>query len=276
MLIEPKDVYKKPLADLWHDVFGDEYGYINLLFDSDFYVCDTFVKEYDGEIVSALYLLGCNIDFEGKKYVGRYLYAAATRQEHRGKGIMGELIKEAQNYCKKNNFDFISLVPASERLYNYYSGFGFQTAMHRYETEIKDLSCGDKCNLTEISSAFEIEEIRKLFDINKFYYQKEDMKYAFECMADTGCKFYRLSHDGYFITDNSNTIYEFLSSDVNLHSNVKNMLSQFEGNIKIYSPYDMGDYGQSEPVKFGMIYPINEELKRNWKYTDIYMNLALN
>ena len=30
-----------------------------------------------------------------------------------------------------------------------------------------------------------------------------------------------------------------------------------------------------EKVPFGMIFPINKELIRDWNYTDIYMNIAL-
>lgn len=277
MLIEPKENFKKPLADLWHEVFGDDYGYINLLFDFEFDICDTFVKECDGKIVSALYLLRCNIDFEEKQYHGRYLYAAATSPEYRGKGIMGELIKEAQKHCEKENLDFISLVPGNDGLYDYYSKFGFETAMHRYETEIRNLPHSNGGELTEIASLNEVEKLRHLLGKNKFYYEKEDMKYAFGCIIGADGVFLRNTSDSYFITDEDRkTVYEFISDQGNLENNIIKLLSHFGGDIKIYSPYDLSEYGESKAEKFGMIYPINSELKRKWKYTDIYMNLALN
>ncbi len=277
MLIEPNEKYKKPLADLWHEVFGDDYDYINLLFSSEFDICDTFLKECDGKVVSALYLLRSNIDFEGKRYHGRYLYAAATSPEYRGKGIMAELINEAKLYCEKKKLDFISLVPANEGLYNYYSKFGFKTAMHRYETQVKNLSESNISEITEITNSNEVNKLRHLLTENKFSYEKEDMQYAYSCIIGADCSFRRISDDSYFITDeDSKTVYEFISSQDNLENNVKKLLSHFVGNIKIYSPYDLREYGENRAVKFGMIYPINDELKRDWKYTDIYMNLALN
>lgn len=278
MLIKPDKKYNKPLSDLWHEVFGDDYGYINLLFGFEFNNCDTFAKEIDGKIVSALYLLNCKIDFDNKEYKGKYLYAAATSPAYRSKGIMAELIKEAREHCQKEQMDFISLVPGNEGLYNYYEKFGFKTAMHRYETVIRNLPHNNAYNsdsMTDIP-AFVIEKYQNIFNGNRFSYCEDDLQYAINCLDNAQSSFYRISKDGYFIADKEmTTVHEFISSLENFENNFQKMLNHFTGKIKIYSPYDLSEYGETKSLKYGMLFPINNELKRNWHFTDIYMNLAL-
>ena len=101
------------------------------------------------------------------------------------------------------------------------------------------------------------------------------MKYVYSSMINEGCEFCQNITDGYFICDD-NTVYEFITEEAGFDSNVKNMLSCFCGETVIYSPCSLAKYVESEAVPFGMIYPINAELKRDWNFTDIYMNLALN
>jgi GNAT superfamily N-acetyltransferase len=92
MLIQEKDKYISSLISLWHSVFGDETDYIKLFFKEAYFDSECFAEIIEDEPVSALYLLKCIIKCDGKIYRGRYLYAAATLPEYRGKGLMSKLM----------------------------------------------------------------------------------------------------------------------------------------------------------------------------------------
>ena len=120
MLIESKEKYIPSLLDLWKKVFGDSEEYIRLFFDKAYFDSECFAVIEEDKVISAFYLLKCSIKFNGEVYCGRYLYAAATLPDYRGKGLMSELINEALKYCESHNLDFIALVPADDGLYDYY------------------------------------------------------------------------------------------------------------------------------------------------------------
>lgn len=249
MLID-KNRYKKSLADLWHCVFGDSYSYIELIFKSEYeksILC--FGELVDDEVVSAFYLIESELVFEGKNYKGYYLYAAATLPEYRSKGLMSKLIFEAEEYCKNQKTDFISLVPSKETLYGYYSAFGFRDAMYCCKNYDYSRSVTNK-NITLIADSNEYLAIRNKYQGNYFSFSSDAFSYAADCLTAAGYNFYKISDESFMIYSyEENSILELIS---------------FEENCKV-----------NETVKFGMIYPINEELDRDWKFTDIYMNIAL-
>ncbi|MBQ3518036.1 MAG: GNAT family N-acetyltransferase [Clostridia bacterium] len=117
------------LKCLWEIVFGDTREVTDAFFENAFFADGCFYESADGKAVSSLYLLPVTL---GDKK-GFYLYAAATLPAHRGKGIMGKLIKEALAYAKSVS-DFVYLCPAESSLYDYYRRFGFsQTLYARFE-----------------------------------------------------------------------------------------------------------------------------------------------
>lgn len=242
MLID-KQIHKEALAELWHKVFGDNYSYINLIFRdeySDSIIC--FGETEGDKVVSAFYLLKNTLKLEGRVYKGYYLYAAATLASHRGKGIMGRLINEAQLYCKNEGADFISLVPSQKSLYSYYQRFGFESAMYCY------FNSENPGNLIKIDGE-EYYAFRSDIVADYVNFERNAFSYAINCFNEVGTGFYKdSSNDRYFCIDDENYVIEELSSD------------------SLFS---------KEKKPFGMIYPINNELLRNWNYTDIYMNIAL-
>lgn len=271
MLIKGDLSYCEGLTELWHNVFGDDYDYIDYFFEKAYPYCDTFITLSDGKPASAFYLLPCYIDYEGKRYKGKYLYAAATLPEYRGKGLMAELINEAIFYCRNSSeTDFISLVPADEGLYGYYGRFGFKTAMYRYETGISDSFYCSGYISEKIENSSEFYNLRDKLSVNKFIFDECLSDYVFSSMINEGCTFGKIHGGGYFICDGE-TVYEFISFD---GENISH--SCFKGRTEAYSPSDLSFCGESRAVPFGMIYPCCNELTREWNFTDIYMNLALN
>lgn len=245
MLIK-KNRYNKTLAVLWHTVFGDSLDYVNLIFNEKYTDSIICFAELDVEMaVSAFYLIESYIEFDNKYYKGYYLYAAATLPEYRKKGLMSKLINEAVSYCKEKGFDFISLVPSNDGLYNYYTKNGFSESMYRYE--LKRLTCIAKDNNFGKISAERYYDIRNQKLTDAFHYTSDAFRYAADCLKFAGYNFYENDDSEFFIRDDESDVVEAFSSDMNY----------------------------LKKIRFGMIYPINDKLKRNWKYTDIYMNIAL-
>ena len=138
MIIENEKKCIPSLKKLWKEVFKDEDELVDLFFENEYKYCKTFAVIKNNEVVSAFYLLNSKLKYEDKIYKGFYLYAASTKENERKKGHITALMKEAFAFAKKNNYDYISLVPSEESLYNYYSRFGFENLSYRYVTNFEE------------------------------------------------------------------------------------------------------------------------------------------
>ncbi len=226
------------LISLWCEVFGDEKEYAELIlpFLSSF---DCFAHFENKKIVSAFYLLPSEIKIENFCFNGKYLYAAATKNEFRGRGLMGGLIEEAKEYCKSRN-EFISLVPASESLYDYYSRFGFKTSMATSVTE-KTIKSD---TLKKISDIDYISKFRRNSFEKIHYFKNEAMNYALNCYSFSGTFYYETLRGIALYNEADNELIEYIDKSERLK------LTE----------------------KCGMIYTENEYLS---KISDIYNNLTL-
>ncbi len=273
MLIKGDSSYCESLKELWSIVFGDEYEYINLFFEKEYSLCDTFAELCDGRIVSVLYLLDCRVNFNGVTYKGKYLYAAATHPGYRSRGLMAKLINEAIDYCKSNSeIDFISLVPANDGLYDYYGKFGFSTAFYRYITDINSSEKGasdSKFIKVELSEADLLKLMGNLKD-NRFYYCEKDMQYAVDCVKYSDYAFYKTASANCYFAFNSEdrTVLDFVSTKENAVENVNSLLLKLKGSFKVYSPEALS--GDSKKVRYGMIHSFI-----GVDFSDIYMSYAL-
>ncbi len=273
MLIDTEK-YIPSLKKLWYGVFGDSEEYISLIFDKGYTPSEVFATVSGEEVVSALYLLKCNISVGEKVLSGRYLYAAATSPEHRKQGLMSKLICEAKEYIAANNIDFIALVPANENLYGYYRGFGFETLMYNFCSVAAEK--GKSCVTDKISDSVEsIMRMRDSYRGAKLTFEIPEMKYAVSCLDFAGYSFYKNSDDSYYITDNdSSEVIEYISSEENFRENTELLLSRLGEGTVITSPYDLSGFCESRKQKFGMVYFVSDNLKNIFK-SGIYMNIAL-
>ncbi len=128
MAIEPTQTQLQ-VKRLWFEAFGGE----NSREETD--VVDSFLMNYfdpermlsvelDGRIVSMLHI----IPFDST--IGRigYVYAVSTAVDHRGKGFVKEMLKQAREYCHNENFDAMALIPDSEGIDKFYEQFGYKGA----------------------------------------------------------------------------------------------------------------------------------------------------
>ena len=252
------------LINLWDEVFCGEREYAKLIlpFLSHFDCYAVFEK---GEIVSAMYLLPCFIDVSGKTYKGKYLYAAATKEESRNNGYMSSLINEAVNN-NKNEIDFISLVPADDDLYSYYGRFGFKAVMENYETDLKCIN--DRNNIINVGKTAEEINSKRKERFSKFhYYDEKTMEYALGCYRFFDTDYFGVNGSLVLFSDEDKTVFEVLTEKGDYTELLKQNLG---GEIKIISSEKINE--SSEKVKCGMVLSFSEELK---KEKEIYMNLTL-
>lgn len=246
MLIDKKR-YKNTLTDLWQKVFSDSRDYVELIFDFSYdenIIC--FAEIEDEKAVSAFYLLESEILLEGESFKGYYLYAAATLPSHRSKGLMSKLIGEALEYCKKEGFDFISLVPSEKSLYDYYSRFGFLSRMYKNNIELFSASAANS-KLIPINAEEYFSVRLKCFG-NMFTFSEKTFGYAVRCLRFSGFDFYKDEQGVHYLynTDEGELI-EAVSSSVK----------------------------SEEKEKAGMLCPLNDKLEEKLKFKEIYMNIAL-
>ena len=99
----------------------------------------------DGELCSMLFLVDCKLSGEKCKYI----YAACTYKNQRGKGYMTNLIQ----YCQEN-YDLLSLIPADNSLVRFYNKCAFtyrEDIVNIYFDESEDIEeyLFDGCNLVK-------------------------------------------------------------------------------------------------------------------------------
>lgn len=259
MLIKSDKKYITSLIKLWNTVFGDSEEYIKLFFKEAYYDGECFGEIADGKVISAFYLLKCSVRYAGKTYEGRYLYAAATLPEYRGKGLMARLIGEAITYCKAAGLDFIALVPASDSLYDYYGRYGFVDAMHKYKFSINNEFVTLRA-YREIEDAFEFYKIRSSAE-GVLFYDETASDYAYDCLNFSGNIITYIGEDSFYIDGEELFVGKNFDAAVNF-------LSSLPGEKTIYSDKPLRN---AEKLRNGMIYYFCDDLKN----TDIYMNIAL-
>lgn len=110
---------------LWNEAFGDSEEYINFFIDTHS-SCVCLAEKENDELCSMLFLIDGQLC--GKP--AYYLFAAATFKKYRGMGCMARLLQKAENYARQNGRAYIVLVPAEDRLFDYYSRFGYKTCFY--------------------------------------------------------------------------------------------------------------------------------------------------
>lgn len=135
-MMKNPDIVKRDMMELWKETFHDSHYYIRLVFDAYFTPDNIFVR-YDGETLIAS-LLGVPYEFHipdatsGNKILkGMYLCGLATRPAYRNKGIMSQLMKEAETSFSDRGFDMTFLIPADSHLREYYRKKGYYDASFR-------------------------------------------------------------------------------------------------------------------------------------------------
>ncbi|MCL2513662.1 MAG: GNAT family N-acetyltransferase [Oscillospiraceae bacterium] len=268
------------LKNLWEAVFFDDRAVIDKFFGLLQKDELTLTEKSGGKTMSVLYLLENKLNIDGKIYNGLYVYAAATLPEHRRKGHMERLLGKAENIAESKNADFISLYPAAEKLYHYYSKFGyrpvFKTEKAIIEKSAKGFIVNTRVRTAPGLSASEFIKIREnsLNIAGRPYitWRENAAEFLF-CQLK--------AYNGFILSNNSAYIYghikdgrAFINEAASVagdFADIATLLNDIPADsFEIRLPcglYDIENYGIDIQERCiadgGMILPLSEELKQS-------------
>lgn len=180
------------LCDLWKISFGDTDEYILNFLNRRFTDDNTAVFKEDGAVVSVLFLLDGKMRIGKKTHPARYIYAACTHPNCRGRGLMSQLIEFAAEKSAQTGYEFLCLTPAEPSLFGYYSRCGFVTSFvtKRARVDRKTLAsfAGEFCEYNPDSG--EITALRNgaLLKSDAFLWDENAVAYALDETLYTGGK----------------------------------------------------------------------------------------
>ncbi len=261
------------IIELWHECFGDDREYVEFFLDN----CPNklcFGVFERGGLVSMLFLLNGNID----GLSCRYIYAACTAQNYRGRGLMGDLIEYSKNYCADNGIDTLFLVPAEDSLYGYYKKFGFIPKMRRAEIVLKG-GCEkffDEEKTTDIRKIAE-RRIKLLSSVKRFAFDLATTEYTVAEFLHTGGEIYSNDSKNGFLAfvrkEGENALVKELLPAFNTNFTI--ILELFENlgaeNVYIHAPlvYNNTDM-VGAATKCGMLCPITDKANDYIKDEDAF------
>ncbi|NLV59827.1 MAG: GNAT family N-acetyltransferase [Clostridiales bacterium] len=179
------------LKEMWTQVFGDEPQAVEAYFALRHRDEDMLVWAEGNRIDGMLSMLPVTLVQGGEALSARYIYAVATSEARRGRGIATFLLEWAGEMSKERGEAAHLLVPASESLFGYYEKRGFRTAfaLNVMDVEGTQLAVCPAEGLIEPCSAKEYVRIRDhAFERNSLYarWDESAVKYALAALGDGG------------------------------------------------------------------------------------------
>lgn len=157
---ENKDI--PSLKKLWSEAFNDSDAFIDSFFSVAYSEKRAMIAEVDSSVASMLYWFDAS--FLEKKVA--YIYGVATSKDFRNKGLCNALMTALHGHLKASGYIGASLVPSSEKLFDFYEKMGYIKSVYKNE-EIVFAEKG-VCDFSEIS----IEEYN---DLRKSYLPKNSV-----------------------------------------------------------------------------------------------------
>lgn len=150
---------KEQCRMIYRNSFCDDSQYFEEVLFKKCWKSAKYICEKD-EVVSCLFALLCELTEGENSRTGTYIYAAATKESHRGKGYMTRLLKEV---LEETN-GFAVLRPANEKLCDFYAPFGFETVEAKNSKEGAPL-LSPLAEYAELSQIFSPKADGKLFTL---------------------------------------------------------------------------------------------------------------
>ncbi len=127
MITLARDGMRTDLERIWRLCFGDPAEYVSYFFDNRYNPnsCIVYVDETVGRPVAMLNMLDCSVTEDSEIVPAQYIYAAATRPDHQGRGIMSLLLEYARRYAASRGQKYLILVPGSRELFRFYEKRGY-------------------------------------------------------------------------------------------------------------------------------------------------------
>lgn len=186
-LSSPK--YKEKMYSLWQSCFGDDRETIDMFFKNSFSYENAVICTDKAEVVSQLFLLPEKLSLGEKEYFAYYIYAAATAESYRKQGIMGSLLEFTSALAADRKADYLFLVPATEKLFDYYEKFGFYKALYAEKTVFKlagskplDIKSTEPSDIKK--AALKREKLLK--GVNRVVWRENEIKLFSDFLGDDG------------------------------------------------------------------------------------------
>ena len=119
----PTPSQEPQLWALWREAFGDSEEFLNQFIATAYRSDRCLCAVEDGKVVSAAYWFHCTHDGQPVAY----LYAVATAQSHRGRGIAHSLMQALHAHLEKLGYQGAILVPGDDLLFSLYETMGYHT-----------------------------------------------------------------------------------------------------------------------------------------------------
>lgn len=113
---------------LWQQAFGDTEEAANYYFSHLHQNANMLIDTENGSLAAMLTMLPLELHHNGRVCNARYIFAVATDEKYRSRGISTRLIEYAHDYMANNGADFSVLTPASETLFDFYAKRGYERA----------------------------------------------------------------------------------------------------------------------------------------------------
>lgn len=200
------------LKELYISSFDEKPEAVELFFNRIFKPENCYIAIDKNELIAMVHMLPTKIN--GRD--ARYLYAAATREEFRGFGIMDGLVKAALSVYAP---EICLTLPADDHLYEYYKRFKFKpleiqvAELTRQELEELSLDSGEQELVVENYCGIR----NRVLKDNFLFWNNNHIDYAFDYNALYGAKIIK-SNFGYAIAfeeDGVCEVSEFICADEN-------------------------------------------------------------
>lgn len=117
---------ERGLRALWQESFHEAARPVNLYLRNAFRPENCLVALCEGKLASAAHLLPCRVLLPGGETApAHYVYAVATFPQFRGRGLVRELLREAERYGAARGDRFSLVLPADEGLISLYAKAGY-------------------------------------------------------------------------------------------------------------------------------------------------------
>lgn len=124
----PSDI--PALKSLWQKAFDDTPEGTLFYFARRHLPPNMLVYEAEGQPVAMLTMLPVTLHFAGEARPGRYIFAVATDEGFRGKGLSTRLLEAAHQHMRDQGDAAAVLAPAEKSLFSFYEKRGYQTTFY--------------------------------------------------------------------------------------------------------------------------------------------------
>lgn len=128
----PRQSQIPELRRLWQEAFGDTEEFLDAFGRTAFHAGRCRVAVTDGVVAAALYWFDCL--HMGKPVA--YLYAVATAEAYRGRGICHKLMEDTHRHLSGRGYKGVVLVPGSRELIRFYEGMGYRVC-----STVREFTC---------------------------------------------------------------------------------------------------------------------------------------